>query len=65
MGADKPIAKGDIVEHSGTGQTWLVLSNVDGKLRVKGNGLSQTLLLDEVKKVADRPAREASQIAKK
>jgi hypothetical protein len=45
------IEKGDVVEHTVTGQTWRVLSNVDGTLRVKGNGTSTTLLVREVTKV--------------
>jgi hypothetical protein len=48
-----------------TGQTWKVLSVDEGKLRVKGNGTSMTLLLNEVKKAPDRPARVESQIAKR
>ena len=59
------ISKGDIVEHKTTGQTWQVMSVADGKLRVKGNGQSLTFLLSEVKKAPDRPARVASQIAKR
>jgi hypothetical protein len=54
MSTDTQIVKGDIVEHKGTGQTWRVVSNSDGKLRVKGNGLSTTLLLAEVKKAPPR-----------
>jgi hypothetical protein len=49
------IEKGDIVEHKVTGQTWRVMSNVDGTLRVKGNGMSTTLLLGEVEKAPPRP----------
>ena len=48
------IEKGDIVEHKTTGQTWRVVSNVDGTLRVKGNGMSTTFLLREVKKAPPR-----------
>ncbi len=59
------IAKGDIVEHKKTGQTWKVLSIASGKLRVKGNGQSLTLLLNEVKKAPARPDRVESQIAKR
>ena len=59
------IAKGDIVEHKKTGQTWKVLSIASGKLRVKGNGQSLTLLLNEVKKAPARPERAESQIAKR
>jgi len=59
------IAKGDIVEHKKTGQTWKVLSIAAGKLRVKGNGQSMTLLLNEVKKAPDRPERAESEIAKR
>ena len=48
------IEKGDIVEHKTTGQTWRVVSNIDGKLRVKGNGMSTTLFLRDVKKAPPR-----------
>lgn len=48
------IGKGDIVEHKATGQTWRVVSNTDGKVRVKGYGMSLTYLLDEVKKAPPR-----------
>ncbi len=48
------IAKGDIVEHKATGQTWRVVSNVDGTLRVKGYGVNTTFLLQEVKKAPPR-----------
>ena len=51
---DTGIEKGDIVEHKVTGQTWRVISNVDGKLRVKGNGMSKTFLLQEVSKAPPR-----------
>lgn len=54
MSEGNQIAKNDIVEHKVTGQTWRVVSNIDGKLRVKGNGMSTTFLLTEVKKA---PAR--------
>jgi hypothetical protein len=53
MQTDK-IEKGDIVEHKVTGQTWRVVSNVEGKLRVKGNGMSTTLLLSDVTKAPPR-----------
>lgn len=49
-----PIEKGDIVEHKATGQTWRVVSNTEGKLRVKGNGMSKTFLMHEVKKAPPR-----------
>jgi hypothetical protein len=48
------IEKGDIVEHKTTGQTWRVISNIDGKLRVKGNGMSTTFLVRDVKKAPPR-----------
>jgi hypothetical protein len=48
------VEKGDIVEHKITGQTWRVVSNTDGKLRVKGNGMSTTFLLHEIKKARPR-----------
>lgn len=54
MGNDTRIEKGDIVEHKVTGQTWRVLSNVDGMLRVKGNGMSTTLLVRDVNKAPPR-----------
>lgn len=63
--SEAAIKKDDIVEHKVTGQTWKVLSVDEGKLRVKGNGTSMTLLLNEVKKAPDRPARAESQIAKR
>lgn len=59
------IKKDDIVEHNVTGQTWKVLSVDEGKLRVKGNGTSMVLLLSEVTKAPDRPARPVSQVAKR
>jgi hypothetical protein len=54
------ISKGDIVEHKITGQTFRVVSNVAGQLRVKGNGTSITLALSAVKKAPPRvpPAAE-------
>jgi hypothetical protein len=55
MSGDNEIKKGDIVEHKSTGQTWRVVSNVAGQLRVKGNGMSTTLLLNEVVKAPPRP----------
>jgi hypothetical protein len=48
------IQKGDIVEHKATGQTWRVVANADGKLRVKGYGMSVTFLLHEVSKAPPR-----------
>jgi hypothetical protein len=54
MNDDSGIAKGDIVEHKITGQTWRVVSNAEGKIRVKGNGMSTTFLLQEVKKAPPR-----------
>jgi hypothetical protein len=54
MNSATEIEKGDIVEHKITGQTWRVLSNIDGKLRVKGNGMSTTFLLKEVEKAPPR-----------
>jgi hypothetical protein len=51
---DTQIVKGDVVEHKVTGQTWRVVSNVEGILRVKGYGMSLTLLLSEVKKAPPR-----------
>lgn len=48
------ISKGDIVEHVATGQTFRVVSNVDGQLRVKGHGQSVTLPLSAVKKAPPR-----------
>lgn len=54
MSSGIEIEKGDIVEHKITGQTWRVVSNADGKLRVKGNGMSTTFLLQEVKKAPPR-----------
>jgi flagella basal body P-ring formation protein FlgA len=48
------IQKGDIVEHKATGQTWRVVANTDGKLRVKGYGMSVTFLLHEVSKAPPR-----------
>ncbi len=54
MSDSTQIEKGDIVEHKVTGQTWRVVSNVDGMLRVKGNGMSTTLLLRDVKKAPPR-----------
>jgi hypothetical protein len=54
MQADTQIEKNDIVEHLATGQTWRVVSNVNGTLRVKGNGMSTTLLLRDVKKAPPR-----------
>ena len=65
MGNDGKFFKGDIVEDRMTGQTFRVVSNVDGKLSVKGNGLTKVLLLSEVTKAPDRPAREESRVAKK
>ena len=59
------IAKGDIVEHLQTGQTFKVVSIADGKVRVKGNGQSTTFLLGQVKKAPDRPERVPSKIAPK
>jgi hypothetical protein len=57
MNETTAIEKGDIVEHKVTGQTWRVVSNVDGKLRVKGNGMSTTFLLNEVTKAPPRVSR--------
>jgi hypothetical protein len=48
------IQKGDIVEHKATGQTWRVVANSDGKLRVKGHGMNVTFLLHEVTKAPPR-----------
>jgi hypothetical protein len=54
MADDTQIRKGDIVEHTATGQTWRVVSNVDGTLRVKGHGMSTSFLLRDVKKAPPR-----------
>jgi hypothetical protein len=59
MSDDSQIQKGDIVENVRTGQTFRVTSVVDGKLNVKGNGRSLTLLPGEVKKAPPRPVRTA------
>lgn len=55
--ADTEIKKGDIVENIRSGQTFRVMSIADGKLKVKGNGLSTSFALSEVKKAPPRPAR--------
>jgi hypothetical protein len=57
MNNNSQIAKGDIVEHQATGQIFRVVSNVDGKLRVKGNGMTKTLMLSEVKKAPPRSVK--------
>ena len=54
MSHEDEIRKGDVVEHRATGQTWRVVSNVNGKVRVKGYGMSQTFLLGQVKKSPPR-----------
>ena len=57
MTSDNEIKKGDIVENLRSGQTFRVMSIVDGRLNVKGDGLSTSFGLSEVKKAPPRPVR--------